>query len=80
MHFKTALSKNHVSILLPQKMHFKIDITKIFFISSSINYVKDKTGFNNNNNNNKSLMYGPILAIHKAFIIIIKAQSYISAN
>ena len=36
MHFKTAISK-----LLPQKMHFKIALTKIFFISASINPVKD---------------------------------------
>ena len=27
------------------KVHFKIAITKIFFISGSINFVKDKTVF-----------------------------------
>ena len=31
---------------------------------------------NNNNNNNKSLMHGPILAIHYDFIII-KTHSYL---
>ena len=42
-------------------MHFKIAITKMFFISASINSVKDKTINNNNDNNNKSLMYGPMI-------------------
>ena len=49
-------------------MYFKVAITKIFFISASINAVKGKIDIN------KSLiMYGPILAIYcYAFIIIIK--------
>ena len=47
MHFKTTLStKTHFSIvpskLLPPKMHAKIAITKIFYISASINAGRGK--------------------------------------
>ena len=54
MHFKKSLqncflkkciSKAHAK-LLPQKMYFKTAITKIFFISASINAVKNKTDIN----------------------------------
>ena len=47
MHFKTTLStKTHFNIvpskLLPPKMHAKIAITKIFYISASINAGRGK--------------------------------------
>ena len=32
--------------MLPHKMHFKIAIAKIFFISAFINAIKDKTDIN----------------------------------
>ena len=43
MHFRSTLSKIHFLKLLPRKMNFKITVTKIFFISTHINAVKDKT-------------------------------------
>ena len=42
---KKRISKTHAK-LLPQKMHFKMAITKIFFISASINAVRNKTDIN----------------------------------
>ena len=39
---KKCFSKKHILKLIPQKMHFKIAITKIFLISASINAVKGK--------------------------------------
>ena len=48
--FKIATSKNAFQNrsfkLLPQKMHLKTALTKIFFISASINAVKDKISIN----------------------------------
>ena len=53
---KNCLKKIHIVI----KMHFKIAITKIFFISASSDCINTRLCFNNN----KNLMYRPILAMH----------------